>query len=202
MAGDFLSKGLGQALFEAGAGFVTSVEKPGVVSGNGGGDEVAKGRDCDRVFGSGCGMIDFFQDFVTVGIGGGLKVGLEFVREFPEVVPEAGEVGPLAEGFPFGSFGEHVGGEAGGEVGNFVEVAVLGVEVFAAGAGGGVIAGAGNLWLGGEIMTGTVMPRGEEGFPGCLVRVGGFPVREGGGVGVVAHGAGFEQGSGKGSVEN
>jgi len=66
---------------------------------------------------------------------------------------------------------EHFGGEFCGVVGDFVEVAVLGVEVAALFA---VVALA--LILG-------FAEGGEEWFPGAGVRVGGFAVRKEGGVG-------------------
>lgn len=50
-------------------------------------------------------------------------------------MPEAGEEAPLFCGFAVGAFWEHFGGEFCSEVGDFVEVAVLGIEVLAVGAG-------------------------------------------------------------------
>lgn len=66
---------------------------------------------------------------------------------------------------------------------DLIQVTVLRFQVFAVGAGCGVFAGACDLGGGGEIMTGVVMPRGEQGFPGCLVWVG-FAVGQGGGMGI------------------
>lgn len=91
---------------------------------------------------------------------------LEFTFALPQIVPEAGEVGPLAGGFAVGSCGKHVSGEFGGEVGDFVEVAVLRFEIFAMEAGTGVFSGAGD---GG--VAGVECPEGgEEGFPLFLRR--------------------------------
>jgi len=81
-------------------------------------------------------------------------------------------------GFGFGGIlGEHFGGEFCGVVGDFVEVAVAGVHAFAFFAGVALALGFGVFAEG-----------GEEGFPGGGVRVGGFAVRVGGGVGVGGHG--------------
>ena len=85
--------------------------------------------------------------------------------EFSEVVPEAGEVGPLAGGVAVRAFGEHFAGEFCGEVGDFVEVAVLGFEVLAVFA---------------ILALALVFSRtegGEEGFPGGWIRgVGGVGI--------------------------
>lgn len=94
-------------------------------------------------------------------------------------MPEAGEVAPLVGGLGFlGNFREHLGGKFGGVVGDFVEVAVLGFEICARFAGVALA------------FVFARAERGEEGFPGGGVRVGGCAVREFGGVGVEGHGRG------------
>ena len=54
--------------------------------------------------------------------------------ELSQIMPEPGEVAPLFGGFVVGPVGEHLGGEFSCEVGDFVEVAVLGVEFITLGA--------------------------------------------------------------------
>jgi len=72
-------------------------------------------------------------------------------------VPEAGEIAPLVGGFRFlGFIREHFGGEFGGQIGDFVEVAVLGFEIRAFLAGV-ALAFVFALTVG-----------GEEGFPFAL----------------------------------
>lgn len=63
-------------------------------------------------------------------------------------------------------------------------MALLGFEVFAVGAGLGVLAGACDLGIGGEIMTGTVMPRGEKGFPSVFIWVWCFSIGQIAGMGI------------------
>ena len=71
-------------------------------------------------------------------------------------MPEAGEVAPLVGGFGFrGIIGEHFGGELGGVVGDFVEVAVVGFHTFTFLAGVALALG---FWVFAE--------GGEKGFPG------------------------------------
>ena len=74
-----------------------------------------------------------------------------------------------------GIFREHFGGEFCSVVGDFVEVAVLGFEVRASFAGVALA------------FVFARAERGEEGFPIGGVRVGGFSVRDFGGVGVEFH---------------
>ena len=57
---------------------------------------------------------------------------MPFGGEFSEIMPEAGEVAPLVSGLGLlGIFREHFGGEFGGVVGHFIEVAVGGFHLFA-----------------------------------------------------------------------
>ena len=67
-------------------------------------------------------------------------------------------------GSAVGSFKEDLDGELTGEVGDFVEVAVLGVEVLAVEAGRCVFAGAGF----GRVVWIDVAEGGEERFPHAL----------------------------------
>ena len=53
--------------------------------------------------------------------------------EFSQVVPEACEVAPMAGWFKIRAGRENGSGEAGGPVGDLVEVAVVGSEGFAVG---------------------------------------------------------------------
>ena len=83
-------------------------------------------------------MVGPFENFVAMGICCFFEIGLKNVREFSQIMPEAGEVAPLLGGFALRAFGEHVGGELGGEVSDFVEVPVVLVQGFAMRAGLGV----------------------------------------------------------------
>ena len=87
---DIGAEGFVEAFFEAGVGFMAGVEESGVMAGDGVCDEVTERGGGDGVFGSGGGVVDFLDDFVVVEIGGFIEIGLEFLRKFPEVVPEAG----------------------------------------------------------------------------------------------------------------
>ena len=147
------SEFLFEALFETRVGFVAGVKEAGVMSCDGGGNEVAERRGGDCVFGPGSGVIHFASDFIGVWIGCVFQVILKFVGKFSEVVPEAGEVAPLAGGVVAFAGGEHFGGKFGGPVCDFVEVTVLGLHssAFFAGVALALI----------EIIT----ERGQEKFP-------------------------------------
>ena len=110
-------------------------------------------------------------------VGSFSEVGLPFGCKFPEIMPQSGEVTPLVGGVSVWAGGKHFGGKFSSPVGDFVEVAVLGLHAFTFSA---VIALAVSF-------PGT--EGREEGFPGGGVRVGGFSVGEIGGVGVERHGA-------------
>lgn len=73
-------------------------------------------------------MIDFSGNFVRVNVYFGGEIPLPFGGEFSEVVPEPDEVTPLVGGISIRSRLEHFCSELGGPVGDFVEVAVVGLE--------------------------------------------------------------------------
>jgi hypothetical protein len=88
------------------------------------------GMRLDRVLRPGGGVIDLSGNIINVGICLGLEVFLPFRREFPEVMPESGEVAPVVGGFGGGRvWGKHFGSELGGPEGDFVEVSVVWGEV-------------------------------------------------------------------------
>lgn len=150
-----------------------------MVAGDGESKQVADdGNGVDGVLGSGGRVIDGSGSVGLMGVGFAIEVFLPIGGELPQIMPQPGEVAPLFGGIAVGAGWEHFGGESGCEVGDLVEVSVLGGEVLAVLAGCGVAAGAG----GGGITTGTVVPRGEEGFP-----VVGRTVWQGVGVRVRGH---------------
>ena len=79
------------------------------------GEERAEGREESvTMLGTSGGVVELAGGVGGVGIGLGSEVGLPFRSEFPEVVPEAGEVGPSAGGILLGAVAEHLAGELGG----------------------------------------------------------------------------------------
>ena len=82
------------------------------------------------------------------------QVFLKFPREFPQIMPEPGEVAPIVGGFGLGGIrGEHLRGELGGPVCDFVEVAVVGFQIAAFPAGVALT------------LIRSITERGEERFP-------------------------------------
>lgn len=128
------------------------------------GENVAENRvSFNRVLSSCGGVIDGADGVSLMRVGFGFEVGLPLGGEFTEVVPEAGEVAPLAGGFAIGARREHLGGELGGEMGDFVEVTVPTVE--------GSTFGAGIASEGGAVWSEKRFPLGYGSF-GCVRVVG------------------------------
>ena len=74
------------------------------------------------------GMIFFADDFIGVRVGFGFEILLPFRGEFSQIMPQPGEVSPLVGGFPVWPRREHLSGESRRPPGDFVQMAVKGIE--------------------------------------------------------------------------
>ena len=96
-----------------------------------------------------------------------MKIG----GKFPDVVPEASQVTPLCKDLTVGvRVGEHVGSKFGRPVCDFIEVTVMGFQIFTVCAGFGTFTGTFKCRVFRELMMRRVVtPRREEVFPRCAI---------------------------------